>query len=248
MVEFAIVLPLLLLVIVGLIEFGITFNSWLSLNHLSNEGARWAAVGRVPGNATPTGDDIKNYIENQISSAGLKGQVTGTNGYVTLCVPSATPQVGDPVTVKIGVNPYSDLQPDGFQADGRQPERVVDNAPGEGTPGNTAADHLGLDGLLSRPMTDERGSVLVIVAVAAITLHGHRRDGDRLRELVRPQASAPESRRRCGVRGRPRVRDAVQELCRNRQTTRTTRSGTSPGTTPASVPSRTTRASTTRAS
>ena len=115
MVEFAIVLPLLLLVIVGLIEFGITFNSWLSLNHLSNEGARWAAVGRVPGNATPTGDDIKTYIENQISSAGLKGQVTGTNGYVTLCVPSATPQVGDPVTVKIGVNPYSVFNLTGFK-------------------------------------------------------------------------------------------------------------------------------------
>ena len=40
MVEFAIVLPLLLLLIVGLIEFGITFNSWLTLNDVAAAGAR----------------------------------------------------------------------------------------------------------------------------------------------------------------------------------------------------------------
>ena len=39
-VEFAIVLPLVLLILVGLIEFGKAFNYWLSLNHLANEGAR----------------------------------------------------------------------------------------------------------------------------------------------------------------------------------------------------------------
>ncbi len=115
MVEFAIVLPLLLLVIVGLIEFGITFNSWLSLNHLSNEGARWAAVGRVPGNESPTGDQIKDYIKSQITTGGLKADVEGAGGYVRLCVPSATPHVGDPVTVEIGVNPYSIFKMTGFR-------------------------------------------------------------------------------------------------------------------------------------
>ena len=48
-VEFAIVLPLVLLLIVGMIEFGKAFNYWLSLNHLANETARWAAVDTSPG-------------------------------------------------------------------------------------------------------------------------------------------------------------------------------------------------------
>ena len=58
-VEFAIVIPLLLLLVVGLFQFGKVFNYWISLNHLANEGARWAAVDKVPGNPTPSGTEIK---------------------------------------------------------------------------------------------------------------------------------------------------------------------------------------------
>ena len=47
-IEFAIVLPLVLLLVAGIIEFGKGFNYWLNLNHLANEGARWVAVDKIP--------------------------------------------------------------------------------------------------------------------------------------------------------------------------------------------------------
>jgi Flp pilus assembly protein TadG len=44
-VEFALVLPLLLLLVVGMLDFGMTYNHWISLTNLAHEGARLAAVG-----------------------------------------------------------------------------------------------------------------------------------------------------------------------------------------------------------
>ena len=148
MVEFAIVLPLLLLVIVGLIEFGITFNSWLSLNHLSNEGARWAAVGRVPGNESPTGNEIKDYIKSQITTGGLKIGRRGSERLRQALHPEHHASRRRPGHGRDRRQPVLDLQVDGVPPDGRQPEWVVDHAAGEGSSGDPGSDDIGLDGLL----------------------------------------------------------------------------------------------------
>lgn len=47
MVEFALVLPLLLLVLFGIIQFGIAFNHSLTLTDATRVGARKAAVSRT---------------------------------------------------------------------------------------------------------------------------------------------------------------------------------------------------------
>ncbi len=47
MVEFAIILPLLLLVLLGIIQFGIVFNNYLTLTDAVRVGARQAAVSRT---------------------------------------------------------------------------------------------------------------------------------------------------------------------------------------------------------
>ena len=44
-VEFALVLPILLLLVVGMLDFGITYNHWISLTNLAHEGVRLASVG-----------------------------------------------------------------------------------------------------------------------------------------------------------------------------------------------------------
>ena len=44
--EFALVLPILALLLFGVIQFGIVFNHYLSLEDASRAGARKAAVGR----------------------------------------------------------------------------------------------------------------------------------------------------------------------------------------------------------
>ncbi len=43
-VEFALVLPILTLLVFGIIQFGIIFNYYLSITHAAREGVRWAAL------------------------------------------------------------------------------------------------------------------------------------------------------------------------------------------------------------
>ena len=46
--EFALVLPLLLLLVFGMLDFGKAYNYWNDATHLTAEGARYAAVNRKP--------------------------------------------------------------------------------------------------------------------------------------------------------------------------------------------------------
>ena len=55
--ELALVLPLLLLLILGMLDFGKAFNQWMSGTHLANEGARLAAVNYCP---NPSSDGSGN--------------------------------------------------------------------------------------------------------------------------------------------------------------------------------------------
>src|SRR5919202_2382613 len=42
--ELAIVIPILMVLLLGMIDFGKAFNTWIDEQHLANEGARLAAV------------------------------------------------------------------------------------------------------------------------------------------------------------------------------------------------------------
>jgi Flp pilus assembly protein TadG len=100
--EFALVLPILLLVIFGIFEFGRAYVYWADANHIANEGARWAAVNRIPpSNTTPSDSDIQGYLSGQLDSLGFP-----TNRTYQICSSVATPDVGDPVTVSVST-PFS---------------------------------------------------------------------------------------------------------------------------------------------
>lgn len=51
-VEFAMVLPLLIIVLLGVVDFGFAFTYWNDSQQLANSTARYAAVGRSPGSGT----------------------------------------------------------------------------------------------------------------------------------------------------------------------------------------------------
>jgi Flp pilus assembly protein TadG len=55
LVEFAIILPILLLLILGIVQFGMMINSYLSIQYAAREGARAGIVGS-------TDSEIKNLI------------------------------------------------------------------------------------------------------------------------------------------------------------------------------------------
>ena len=45
LVEFGLVLPVLVLLLVGIVQFGVVLNVWLTVGHAAAEGARSAIVG-----------------------------------------------------------------------------------------------------------------------------------------------------------------------------------------------------------
>ena len=108
--ELALVLPLLLLLILAMIDFGKAINYWIDDTHLANEGARLVVVNNNPGGATTT---LQDYLVKQTPSAEERGTVQGTQRTahsmtVTICyytaasgalITSGTPSIGDTVAV-----------------------------------------------------------------------------------------------------------------------------------------------------
>jgi len=45
-VEFALILPILIILVFGIVQFGIAYNNYIALTHAAREGARLAAVGK----------------------------------------------------------------------------------------------------------------------------------------------------------------------------------------------------------
>ena len=66
MVEFAIVLPLLLLLLLAILQLGVVFNNYLTLTDAVRAGARQGAVGRWL--ADPSGSAVSRV---RTSAAGL---------------------------------------------------------------------------------------------------------------------------------------------------------------------------------
>jgi Flp pilus assembly pilin Flp len=99
-VEFALVVPLLCLIIIAILHFGKVMNYWLDLNHVASEGARKAAV-----NAFASDGGYEAYIRSRLETGELRtGGTTSipTAASVAVCLPEGS-QVGDPVTVQVAV-------------------------------------------------------------------------------------------------------------------------------------------------
>jgi Flp pilus assembly protein TadG len=122
LVELALVLPLLMMLLLGMLDFGKAFNSWIDETHLANMGARLAAVGYPAVVGTCDGSTATNpntclaqYIQNGADLAELKSGRTGdaysnAQGAAQVCISYPTNpatnsfgQVGDPVKVTVQV-------------------------------------------------------------------------------------------------------------------------------------------------
>jgi Flp pilus assembly protein TadG len=77
-VEFAIILPIALVLIFGVVELGKATSYWLDSSHLANEGARYAAVDSCPltACATPDASGIPSAIKCQAETTALKNATT----------------------------------------------------------------------------------------------------------------------------------------------------------------------------
>lgn len=100
LVEFALVLPLLLVLLLGMVDVGKAYNYWIDQTHLSNTGARFAAVNKNPGPGATLQASIRARAETDELKNGGTGSVPNP---VQVCIsfPNATSNVGDPVQVKV---------------------------------------------------------------------------------------------------------------------------------------------------
>lgn len=84
MMEFALILPILLLVVFGIINFGIVMFDQAIITNAAREGARWGAVNTTSttkancGPATATGNGDPCQVANHYASVGLVTFGTGT--------------------------------------------------------------------------------------------------------------------------------------------------------------------------
>jgi hypothetical protein len=71
LVELAVVLPVLLLLLLGIMDFGRAFNYWITETQVASEGARRAAV-----NLSASGTLLQSYVRDQIQVGDLKKNAT----------------------------------------------------------------------------------------------------------------------------------------------------------------------------
>lgn len=93
LVEFVLVLPLVLVLLLGMLDLGKAFNYWIDETHLAHEGARFAAVNRNPG----PGSNLQESLKSQANTPELEGALE-----VCISFPGAGGAVvGEPVEVKV---------------------------------------------------------------------------------------------------------------------------------------------------
>jgi Flp pilus assembly protein TadG len=111
-VELALVIPVLLIVVLGIVDFGKAINYWNDENHLANLGARYAAVGTWPeetckeGTKEFTKPTLVQYLKCRAYTDSPEltegGGANGVQAGVSVCVKMpAEPKVGEPVTVSV---------------------------------------------------------------------------------------------------------------------------------------------------
>ena len=91
LIEFAILLPLLLLVLMGILEFGLMLNSYLSINNSAREGAR---LGIVDGSNLEINELITSISPN-LNTENLKVNIIPLEG---------NRKSGDTLTVEVIYN------------------------------------------------------------------------------------------------------------------------------------------------
>ena len=78
MVEFALIMPVLLLVIFGIIQFGVLYNDYISLTDATRIGARKAAVSRQTADPVGLAKAAVRNAAADLESSKLAISVTAT--------------------------------------------------------------------------------------------------------------------------------------------------------------------------
>jgi uncharacterized iron-regulated membrane protein len=72
-VEAAILIPVLLMLLIGIVWFGLAYDVYQTITHAAREGARFAVAPTCAtcGNAMPSDDEVRAVINTALSAASL---------------------------------------------------------------------------------------------------------------------------------------------------------------------------------
>ncbi|HWE46589.1 MAG TPA: TadE/TadG family type IV pilus assembly protein [Caulobacteraceae bacterium] len=119
MIELALALPILLIVLIGIIDFGRAINYWNDETNLANLGARYASVGALSDSSSTcagSSSQLVAYIKCEAGQASpeLQNGVTpgqngvqniGGNGGIAVCVNAPNGDTpGSPITVRVSAS------------------------------------------------------------------------------------------------------------------------------------------------
>lgn len=113
LVEFALVVPILLVLLMAMLDFGKAFNYWIDETQLASAGARWAVVNASPGQCPSgsTATSLAAYIQCQADTKELRnGGTSSVANPARVCISfppvagHSSPLVGDPVRVTVSVS------------------------------------------------------------------------------------------------------------------------------------------------
>ncbi|MEO7987690.1 MAG: TadE/TadG family type IV pilus assembly protein [Gemmatimonadales bacterium] len=99
LVEFAMVVPLLLLVVVGIIEFGRAWNQSQVVTDAARQGARTAAV--LNSDPVATEDSVRHVVERALANGNIDPNANG----VTIEIENFQGGTNTPASVRVSV-PY----------------------------------------------------------------------------------------------------------------------------------------------
>ncbi|MCA0172570.1 TadE family protein [Bacillus sp. RAR_GA_16] len=108
MVEFALVLPILVMLLFGIIDFGRIFHTYLAIDHASREAARAASVGENDATIISTAVKSASNIslgagQIAVSPGGTKSSGSDVTVTITYPISFLTPVVSNltgPITLK----------------------------------------------------------------------------------------------------------------------------------------------------
>jgi Flp pilus assembly protein TadG len=109
LVEFALVIPIFLLLVAGMIDFGLGLNASITVSNAAREGARLGVVTKL----TASGSDFAGTVNARVASVLGSGLVSGATTTITCERPPVPPATAptacvfatgqiDPPTAKTG--------------------------------------------------------------------------------------------------------------------------------------------------
>ena len=111
LIEFALIMPLIFLLIVNAVNFGSFLFAWITIANAARAGAQYRVLGSASAgtSTTPTAAQVTTLVSNDIASltnrASLSVQVcTNTNGTVSCGAPPADPEPADYVLASVDVS------------------------------------------------------------------------------------------------------------------------------------------------